>query len=127
MKHIFISLLSITRALAQEDTTRLRDRIGPTVLLSHPPQSTQDPLCCEAADEIERLRAELAAERERAVEKLAIWREQSDADERMIYKLREALAFYGDERVTRAPLCICAGIQAAIKLKRMAVAAPASC
>lgn len=42
-------------------------------------------------DEVARLRAELAAERERAVEKLAIWREQSDADERMIYKLREAL------------------------------------
>jgi hypothetical protein len=43
------------------------------------------------SDEIERLRAELAAERERAVEKLAIWRKQSDADERMIYKLRKAL------------------------------------
>jgi|LakMenEpi03Aug12_release.lakeMendotaPanAssembly.Ray.scaffolds.fasta_scaffold2557226_2 hypothetical protein len=42
-------------------------------------------------DEIERLRAELAAERERSAEKLAIYREQSDADERKIYKLRAAL------------------------------------
>jgi hypothetical protein len=40
---------------------------------------------------VERIKAELAAEREAHQQKLAIWREQSDADERTIYKLREAL------------------------------------
>lgn len=47
--------------MTDDIVARLRGRIGPTVLLSYPPQSTRDPLCCEAADEIERLRAVVQA------------------------------------------------------------------
>ncbi len=49
--------------MSDDMVARLRARTGPHMLLSNPPQTVPDALCAEAADEIERLRADLAATR----------------------------------------------------------------